>query len=95
MKKTKNVLSIITAVIFSILVSSCDGVLLDGITYIDYPIYSVHPVQSVPSHHIPPRQVPPKRFEPRQGIPYNNIPSRIQRSGPRGAVQSGRGFNRR
>ena len=84
MEKTKNVLLIITAVIFSILVSSCDGVLLDDITYIDYPIYSVHPVQSVPHHHIPSCQVPPKRFEPRQGMPYNNIPSRVQRSGPRG-----------
>lgn len=91
MKNEKNILSIIAAVIFSIIFSSCDGVLFDDITYVDYPVYTVHPVSHMP---MPFRQGHARRFEPVQRMPHNNIQPKIQRNGPRGVVQSGRGFNR-
>lgn len=92
MKNVKNTLFVIIVVIFSMIFSSCDGILFDDITYVDYPVYTIHPVshRSIPFH-----QGPAKRFEPVQRIPHNSIPLRVQRSGPRGDVQSGRAFNRR
>lgn len=86
MKSLKNVLTFISVLIFS----SCDGVLFDDIIYADYPVYTIHPA---PHRPIPFHQGPARRFEPVQRIQHNSIPPRVQRSGPRGAVQSG--FNRR
>lgn len=91
MKNTKNVLSVIAVVIFSMFFSSCDGILFDDITYADYPVYTVH---SVPHRPIPFRQCHSRRFESVQRIPHNSIQPKVQRSGPRGVVQPGRGFNR-
>lgn len=84
MKSIKKALIFISVLIFS----SCDGVLFDDITYVDY---TVHPV---PYRPIPFHQGPVRRFEPVQRIPHNSIPPRVQRSGPQGATRSGRGFNR-
>lgn len=87
MKNVKNILLCISVLIFS----SCDGILFDDITYVDYPVYTVHPVPHMP---IPFRQSSTRRFEPAKRIPHNSIQPKVQRSGSRGAVQSGRGFNR-
>jgi hypothetical protein len=91
MKNVKNGLVVIILVIFLMFFSSCDGTLFDDITYVDYP---VHMVYLTPNRAIPFHQAPPRRVEPVRRIQHNNIPPRVQRSGPRGAVQSGRGFNR-
>lgn len=91
MENMKNVLSAVAVLLVLTLFSGCDGVLLDDITYVDYPVYTVH---LAPYRHMPFRQGPARRFEPVQRMPHNSIQPRAQRSGPRGAVQSGRGFNR-
>jgi hypothetical protein len=92
MKSVKNALIFTATLTSSMFFSSCDGVLFDDITYVDYPIYTVHhtPIhRSNPFHQVSPR------FEPVQRMPHNSIPPRVQRSGPQGVVRSGRGFNRR
>lgn len=93
MKNIKNALFFISSLIFSMFFSSCDGVLFDEITYVDYPVYTVHPT---PPHHrpIPFHKEYPRRFEPIRERPHNNFQPRVQRGGPRGASQPGRGFNR-
>lgn len=91
MKNYKKTLFLILLVFVTALISSCDGLVIDEITPVGYSVYSYRQIPRYPPIHL---QSHPRRFEPNRKGLHDNFQPRTLRTGRRGALQSGRDFNR-